>query len=215
MSNSARERLVRLCKSNDVALIEDDVYGDFHPGASQLKSQAAFDTSGQVIYCASLNKALSPGLRLGWMIGGRWREAIEALKAAQSRPKEELAQRVAAKYLDSGAFDRHLRRLHVALAIQREEMTACIKQWFPREAEVSESDAGMLLWVKLPPRVSSTELCKRALEAQIRIVPGAIFSTSSHFDGYVRISCGSPLDEARIAAVTTLGRLCSEIAAST
>jgi hypothetical protein len=41
-----------------------------------------------------------------------------------------------------------------------------------------------------------------------------MFSNSVHFDAYVRISCGSPLDEQRIGAVKRLGRLCLEIATS-
>lgn len=211
MPNEARERLVALCASHGIALIEDDVSADLHPGASTLRAQKSWDRDGHVIYCASLNKSLSPGLRLGWMLGGRWRDAIESLKMTISRPKEELPQRVAARFLESGAFDRHLRRLRSALARQREEMVALIRETFPEGSVVNDVDAGMLLWVKLPRNVSSRRLFSEALEHRIRIVPGALFSSSPYFDGYIRLSCGWPLNKERVEAVETLGRLCGAL----
>lgn len=211
MPNEARERLVALCATHGIALIEDDVYADLHPGASRLRAQKSWDRSGHVIYCASLNKSLSPGLRLGWMLGGRWHDSIETLKMAQSRPKEELQQRVAARFLESSAFDRHIRRLHRVLERQRQEMVALVGETFPAGSAVHNVDAGMLLWVKLPGGVSSRRLFSAALDQRIRIVPGAIFSSSPYFDAYIRLSCGWPLSRERVDAVAKLGQLCDDL----
>lgn len=214
MPNESRQRLVALCASHDIALIEDDVHADLHPGAAQLRAQKAWDRTGHVIYCSSLNKTLSPGLRLGWLLPGRWRGAIEAMQMSQSRPKEDLPQRVAARFLDSSSFERHLKRLHAALERQRADMIALIRETFPEHCEVQDVNAGLLLWVKLPNGVSSRQLFRKALENRIRILPGAIFSDSSYFDSYIRLSCGWPVTKERACAVAKLGWLCHQLASS-
>jgi DNA-binding transcriptional MocR family regulator len=82
-----------------VPLIEADIYGEMHDQPRRpLKS---WDGSGNVIHCNSLNKILVPGLRLGWMLAGRWQARVEMLKYTQSRFPEELPQSVAAEFLAS------------------------------------------------------------------------------------------------------------------
>ncbi|TBW34002.1 PLP-dependent aminotransferase family protein [Azotobacter chroococcum] len=208
MPLEARKALVRLCEKHNIALIEDDVYGDMYHEVERLKALKAWDTQGQVIYCSSFNKCLSPGLRLGWLLGGKWHDAIEHLKMATGRPKEELPQRIAARYLAGGAYERYLRRLHNALRVQRCSVIEAIHEMMPEGTFVHEPPAGIHLWVQLPPGVSSTELFMRALDEHIRIVPGAVFSESQFYDAFIRISCGWPLDAKRLAALHTLGMLC-------
>lgn len=214
MPNETRQKLVALCAAHNIALIEDDVYAEMHPGASQLMAQKAWDRTGHVIYCSSLNKTLSPGLRLGWLLPGRWRAAIEAMQMSQSRPKEDLPQRVAARFLDSGSFDRHLKRLHAALERQRTDMISLIRETFPQHCAVQDGTAGPLLWVKLPKGTSSRGLFREALENRIRILPGAIFSESPYFDRYIRLSCGWPMTKDRASAVAKVGQFCHRLALS-
>ena len=66
-----------------------------------LKALKSFDTTGNVIHCASLRKILAPGVRLGWMTGGRWQARIEMLKYAQSRANEALSQLAMAEFIGS------------------------------------------------------------------------------------------------------------------
>jgi DNA-binding transcriptional MocR family regulator len=90
-------------------------------------------------------------------------------------------------------------------------MVECIREHFPPGAQVHDPDAGMLLWVELPPGVSSRRLFSRALAERVRVLPGALFSSNAHFDGYLRLSCGWPLTPQRAAAVATLGQLCAAL----
>lgn len=208
MPPAARQALVRLCEQHDIALIEDDVYADMHPEIERLKALKAWDRQGQVIYCSSFNKTLSPGLRLGWLLGGRWHEAIEHLKMATGKPKEDLPQRVAARFLSVGsAYERHLKRFQVELRHQRRATRDALESFMPEGTCVHEPPGGMHLWVQLPAGVSSMQLFLRALDNHIRVVPGALFSESRFGDGFLRISCGWPLDAGRRAALHTVGEL--------
>ncbi|ENO81846.1 GntR family transcriptional regulator [Thauera sp. 27] len=210
MPNEARERLVSLCESHNIALIEDDVYADLHPNVLKLRPQKYWDRNGIVIYCSSFNKTLSPGFRLGWMLGGRWHATIEALSMVQSRPKEELQQRVVARFLESGSYDRHIQHVRENIWRQRQTVAALVKDAFPDGTYVHDTRAGLSMWVKLPASVSSRRLFRRALENRIRVLPGAIFSSSTYFDSYIRLGCGWPLDDERRRAISKVGQLCQD-----
>lgn len=114
MPDTHKQRLVALCDAHSVALIEDDTYSELVSertrGEAPLRAMKSWDTTGNVIYCASLHKILAPGLRLGWMAAGRWQARVEMLKFTQSRSNEELSQLAAADYIASPAYDRHLKK---------------------------------------------------------------------------------------------------------
>ncbi len=204
LPNTEKERLVRLCEDRGIALIEDDVYGELAPDPLSMHAVKAWDQSGQVIYCNSLNKTLSPGLRLGWMLPGKWHDKVRAITATLSRPKDELPQMVVAEFLSSGAYDRHLRRLRGRLDIQRSQTAECLMSHFGSDAKFDVPAAGMLLWLELPEATSSMRLYAAAGAAGIRISPGAMFSRSGRFDSFLRFGCGWPLTVEREAAIKKL-----------
>lgn len=207
MPDDAKRRLVALCREHDIALIEDDIYGEMSDAPTPPKAAKAWDDSGHVIYCNSLNKSLAPGLRLGWMLGGRWQARIEMLKYAQTRYSEELPQQVAAGFVGSGAFERHLWRLRVALKHQRERMAEAVAEHFPAGTRLTVPSGGMLLWIELPEGRSSEALFEAALAEGIKIAPGSMFSNSRRYDHFVRLSAGWPFDATHERAVQRLGEL--------
>ena len=68
MSDRHKQDLVALLNKYDVSLIEDDIYGDLSFNGHRPKAIKAFDTQGRVLYCSSVSKTLSPGLRVGWLV---------------------------------------------------------------------------------------------------------------------------------------------------
>ena len=111
MPDAHKARLVDFCARSEIALIEDDTYSALVNDDAPVRALKSWDRNGNVIHCASLHKILAPGMRLGWMNAGRWHSRVEMLKYVQSRNNEELAQLVAAEFMGSSAYDRHLRQL--------------------------------------------------------------------------------------------------------
>lgn len=188
MPDESKARLVALCEARGVALIEDDTYGALGPSSTPpaLKS---WDRTGNVIYCSSMHKTLAPGMRLGWMLGGRWSRRIEMLKFSQSRPNEPLAQIAVADFMGSKAYDRHLARLRQRVKAQREAMADAIARHFPPGTRLNAPTGGMLLWVELPEGVSGTEVHEHAQRDGVRVAPGMLFSNAGRYEGFLRISC--------------------------
>jgi len=210
MPDDAKQRLVALCRQHDIALIEDDIYGEMSDAGTPPKAAKAWDETGHVIYCNSLNKSLAPGLRLGWMLAGRWQARVEMLKYAQTRYSEELPQQVAAEFVGSGAFERHLQRLRAVLKRQRERLAEAVAEHFPAGTRLTVPPGGMLLWIELPDGRSSERLFDAALAEGIKIAPGSMFSNSRRFDHFVRLSAGWPVDAAHEHAVQRVGALAKQ-----
>lgn len=207
MPDEEKARLVALCEARQVPLVEDDIYGALSDDDRPLKACKAWDRSGNVIYCGSLHKTLAPGMRLGWMLCGRWLARIRMFKHAQSRSNDALTQMAVGAFMDSHAYDRHLVRLRRQLRTQRQQMAEAIEQHFPPGTRLNLPRGGMLLWVEMPAGTSSGRVFEEALRRGIRVAPGLLFSNSERFDHFLRISCGQPMSEQVVQAVASLGRI--------
>jgi len=211
MPEAHKKRLVQLCESADVALIEDDSYGALVHDGPPLTSLKAHDTSGNVIHCASLHKILAPGLRLGWMVAGRWQARINMLKYAQTRYNDEWSQTIAGEFMASPAYDRHLRRIRGALRTQRDLAAQAITTHFPAGTRCSLPNGGVSMWVELPAGLSSKKVFEAALARDILISPGLLFSNSHRFDHFIRLNCGMPFSDEVEKAYIQLGNIISEL----
>ena len=207
MPDDHKRRLVAFCVEHGLALIEDDIYREFVESPQPLHPAKAWDTTGQVIYCASLSKSSAPGLRQGWMSAGRWHARVQMLKFARTRNMQNWSQLLAARSVDTPAYERQLRRMRSRLRHQRESAAQAIARYFPVGTRLSLPPGGLSLWLELPEGYSSLRLFDDALALGIRTAPGPMFSNTDRYDRFVRLSCGMPFTPDVEAAYRDLGRL--------
>jgi DNA-binding transcriptional MocR family regulator len=205
------EALVQLCARRRVPLIEDDTYAELVEGGAPVRRLKAWDREGGVIHCVSLHKVLAPGLRLGWVSGGRWHPRIEMLKYSQSRNNEQLGQIAAGAFMGSPAYERHLRHLREALRGQRERVAQGVAEYFPAGTRTTLPPGGLHLWVELPQRRSSARLFDAALPEGILFTPGGLFSNTARYDSFLRLSCGKPYTAQIDAGLRRLGQLAAAL----
>jgi len=206
-----KRELAELTARRNVALIEDEIYGDLAYTGSRPRCVKAFDRSGNVILCSSFSKILSPGYRLGWMSAGRYRAEVERLKLVTTVSAPALPQMVVAEFLETGGYDRHLKRLRSTLRLQVEGIRQAISKYFPEGTRISRPAGGYMLWVELPGRFNAVKLYHAALANNISILPGTIFSATGRYRNYIRINCGHTWSDVHDRALLTLGRLCERI----
>ncbi|HTL32738.1 MAG TPA: PLP-dependent aminotransferase family protein [Kofleriaceae bacterium] len=210
MPDDERERLVRIAKRADIAIIEDDVYGELVFDGSRprtLRSFAGASEDNNVILVSSVSKTLAPGYRVGWIAGGRYHDQIVRMKFSQSLADPPLLGMAIAEFLSSGGYDRHLRRLRTAVAGNVERYREAIANDFPDGTRVAAPRGGFVLWVELPAGTDALALHEAALRKGIVVAPGPIFSARQRFANFVRISAGTPWDDRIATAMRTLGRL--------
>lgn len=207
MGDRKKQQLLTLLEQYDVPLIEDDIYGDLHFSEIRPKAIKAFDTQGQVLYCASVSKTLSPGLRVGWCAPGRYQIKVQHLKMAMNWTNAIAPQLTVAAFLANGGYDRHLRHLRRAYQTQMARMTQAICDYFPAETRVTRPTGGQVLWVELPTGFDAMSLYEEALKYQIGIAPGAMFSPTGNYTNCFRLNCGLPWSNEIERAMQTLGIL--------
>lgn len=205
MPDEKKRQLVELLTRHDIALIEDDVYGELYFGATRPVPAKAFDTQGLVLHCSSFSKCLAPGYRIGWASAGRYTQRVQRLKLSSTLSASSPAQGAIAEYLEQGGYDRHLRRLRETLQAQQDLMANAIAREFPAGTRVTRPQGGFFLWLEMPAAVDALALHRQALARGISVAPGPIFSASGQFGNALRLNYGHPWNPGQADAIRTLG----------
>ena len=198
--------LVGLATRHHTPLIDSDPFGDLVFSGERPLPLKAYDQDGGVLHCGSLASYVAPGFNIGWVSAGRWHRQVERLSELSMLAGAQLPQLAMAEFLESGAFEKHLkqlrRRLHDIVAAAHDE----VLRVFPTGTRVSHPEGGFVLWIQLPPKYDGVELQRRARAVGIRLLAGASFTATRRFAHCVRISCGHPLERLQ-PAIRTLASL--------
>jgi DNA-binding transcriptional MocR family regulator len=211
MSDAAKKRLVELLAAKSVPLIEDHIYADLHFETPAPRAAKAFDRAGNVMLCGSFSKTLSPGLKVGWIEPGRWRDRVRMLKFVASGGQNELVELAVAELLESGGYERSLRQLRRRFESHVDAARGVIAESFPPGTRATRPSGAYIVWVELPKNCDSVALFERLLERGITIAPGPMFSASQRYRNCLRVSLGQPWSERQESALREVGRLAREL----
>jgi DNA-binding transcriptional MocR family regulator len=204
-----KRELVHLLERYDIPLIENDVSGEIYFGDKRPMVCKAFDTKGLVMLFSSFSKDISPGLRVGWIAPGRYYSEAEWLKFAISAAAPTLGQKVVTRYLESGGYEQHLRRIRREYARNVELLSNAVMRYFPPGTRLTRPSGGMVLWVRMPENVDSLKLYRQAKQAGITIAPGYVFSPTQQFPNFIRLNAAE-FNYATERAVERLGVMATE-----
>ena len=187
-------------------MIEDDALGELHYQAGVFPAKA-YDNHDNVLYCSSFSKTLAPGFRIGWVSAGKYHSAIEKIKYGSNISTNGVLQDAIGRYLESGEYDKHIRKMRLALQSQMLKYLGTISANFPPNTKLQVPQGGLSIWVELPAGTDAYALQKAALEKGIGICPGHIFSASDFYYNYIRINY-CPLWNIKVEkAIKMLGKL--------
>ena len=207
MSDADKRRLVETCERHDIALIEDDIYGDLQHTGPRPRPAKAFDRSGHVILCSSFSKTLAPGARVGWVCGGRYAAALGIKKFATSGASPAILHETLAEVLASGSYERHLAKLRTTYAAYVAHAAAAVARSFPEGTRMTQPQGGFVIWVELPRGADTVALLPLALRRGVNFAPGPLFSPCGGFDNFLRLNCGHRWTPELEMAVAQLGKL--------
>lgn len=215
MPDKNKKRLVDLIEQYDIPLIEDDIYGELCYADVRPKAVKSFDTEGRVLLCSSVSKTLEPQLAIGWVIPGRYLEAIEYQRFLMSVTGFRLPQLAVAELLAHGGYDRHLRMARETYRQRRDRLIDLVAEFFPEGTRMSKPQGGFVAWIQLPGKVRATDLYIRARTEGILISPGEIFSSNpKKFPHSIRLSYAEAWSTQREKAIRRLGELAYELLGS-
>lgn len=207
MPDENKKKLVEIITKHNIPLIEDDIYGELYFGKIRPRNCKYYDTKGMVMHCSSFSKSLSPGYRIGWVIPGKYFDAVKQLKRIQNISSPTLTQAAVAHYLKNGRYEFHLKNLRKALHTQSLRYVQAIIKYLPEDTKVSRPHGGFILWLELNKKVNAFKLRTEAMKHQISIVPGKIFSAGNKYSNCIRISFGKPWNDDVDYSLMMLGKL--------
>jgi len=207
LSAEDRKRVATLATQHDVTIIEDDVYGGLSFNGSRERAIQSFDDGGNVIYCSSFSKTLAPGFRVGWCVPGRYYEAIIRQKRKVNVSTAVPQQLAIAKYLAAGHYNKQLRRLRNAYALQVNTMIEHVAASFPEATRISRPDGGSVIWIELDPRCDAIRLFEDTDAEGIGIAPGPLFAADGSYRNCIRLNCARPWSAKISDAVCRVGQL--------
>ena len=211
MPDARQKQLLKLATHFDIQIVEDDIYGELMFESGPIRALKSNDHEGRVIYCSSFSKTLSPGVRIGWIVPGRYREEIQQLQTFSTHSACSVTQMGVAAYLENSGYDRHLRFIRQEYRKNLSAFQLAVQRYFPEGTQMTRPTGGFILWVSLPARVNTKDLHTLALQQGISIAPGLIFSNTEQFNHCVRLNCGLPWTAGTERALQTLGKLAGQL----
>ncbi len=207
MPDDNKHYVVKLLEKAGIPLIENDIYGGLSYQTPRPKSAKSFDGSGNVLYCSSFSKTLSPGLRIGWIIPGRHFENVRYQKFLDNLSTTVLPQIALAEFLERGQYRRSLRQSANIYQGRMQQMQRWVAEYFPAGTRITHPQGGFLLWLELPNHCDSLALYQQAMEKRISITPGKLFSAQGQYKHHIRLSCGAVEGEQAKQALKIIGKL--------
>jgi GntR family transcriptional regulator of abcA and norABC len=206
MEKKRREELLQVCMNEQLPVIEDDVYRELWIDSPPPTSLKANDHYGNVLHLGSLSKSLSPGLRIGWVVGSESViDRLADLKMQSDYGSSTLSQLVAAEWLSSGIYENHLLLVREQLKVRRRVALEALELYLSHCATWQTPKGGFFIWVKIKQSFQSRHLYQKALARGILLNPGSIYAEQS--DQYIRISYASASLEEIKEGVFQLGEI--------
>ncbi|UQZ75289.1 GntR family transcriptional regulator [Niallia circulans] len=187
MPDKRRQELLSICKKEQLPMIEDDIYRELWLDEIPPSPIKANDKHGHVLYLGSLSKSLSPGLRIGWIVGPEpVIERLSDIKMQTDYGSSSISQRVAAEWFKSGLYEQHLGLVREELKKRRTVMLETLEYYLSDIASWYTPKGGFFIWLKITSKISMKELYVKALDGGILLNPGSIYGQDSNH--YLRLS---------------------------
>jgi GntR family transcriptional regulator / MocR family aminotransferase len=146
LSMPRRLELLAWARESGAWIVEDDYASEFRYGGRPLASLQGLDEAGRVIYIGTLNKALFPGLRLGYaVVPPSLLRAFVTARYLMDRQPSSLSEAVVTAFMEEGHFTAHIRRMREMYCAQRDALVAALRRRLGAHLTVDPPDQGMHL----------------------------------------------------------------------
>ncbi|MFV0535910.1 MAG: PLP-dependent aminotransferase family protein [Dysgonomonas sp.] len=184
-----RKKLAELSTKYNVAVIEDNPYGELRFEGEHLPSVKSFDTTGNILCTGSFSKIFCPGFRIGWIAGDK--DIIRKyvlVKQGADLQCNTIAQMVISEYLKRYDIDEHIGKIVEVYKKRRDVAVEYIERYFPQNIKFTYPEGGLFTWIELPEGISARDVLEKCLEQKVAFVPGGSFFPNENRENTFRIN---------------------------
>jgi GntR family transcriptional regulator / MocR family aminotransferase len=165
---SRRRDLIAWVDEVDRVILEDDYDAEFRYDRQPVGSLQGLNPA-RVIALGSVSKTLAPAIRLGWVLApARFVAGIVEEKRLSSRGAPGLDQEALALLMETGRFDRHLRRVREIYRTRRDVLAAEAELAFG-PGRLQGLAAGCHALLRLPDGTSERAVVATAATMGVRV----------------------------------------------
>ncbi|WP_112237773.1 MocR-like pyridoxine biosynthesis transcription factor PdxR [Kribbella monticola] len=168
LSPTRRRELVAWAHEVDGVILEDDYDAEFRYDRQAVGSLQGLDPE-RVFALGSVSKTIAPAIRIGWVLAPpRFVEALSEEKQLSSRGAPGLDQEALALLIESGRFDRHLRRVRELYRKRRDTLAKEVAAVFGPD-RLHGLAAGCHAVLQLPLDVDEDAVVESAQSLGVRV----------------------------------------------
>lgn len=214
MSFEKRKKLIELANRYDVLVLEDNPYGDLRFKGEDIATIKSMDTDGRVVYAGSFSKILSPGMRLGYLIGSpEILGKIEILKQVNDVHTPVLTQMMCVEFMKQYNIDDYIEKNRELYGKKCKVMLDAMEKYFPKGKVLwTVPDGGIFMWCECPELEDISAVVDKALEKKVAIVPGSNFAIDNKLpSNQFRLNYSSATPEKIEEGIRRLGEALAEV----
>lgn len=180
-SFAEKEQIFAQCKKKGIPIVEDDIYSELWFDGTPPQTLKSLDSSHHVLYLGSLSKTVSPGLRIGWIIGNKSViRHLADLKMQNDYGASSISQFIATKWLEM-YHDDHITYIKKQLMERKQLMTEALTTYFADIGSWQDVKGGFYIWFKFHIPLDMKKLFQLAIESNLLIHPGEIYSIKEKY----------------------------------
>jgi GntR family transcriptional regulator/MocR family aminotransferase len=203
LSGARRRALLDWSDETGGLVIEDDYDAEFRYDREPVRALQGLRPDG-VIYLGTVSKTLAPALRLGWLV---LPEPLVPQATATKRLLDDfsptLEQLAFARILESGDYQRQIRKTRAAYRARRDTLTHELTTYVP-ELPVSGVSAGLHVLLSLPREADERALEQSARDAGIALEALARYTLTDRGQRGLLLGYGRLHESAIPAAIAKL-----------
>lgn len=189
LPESRRMRIIEIAEKYDLLIIEDSPYREIRFGGAPQRMMCELDKSGRVITFCTFSKILSPGFRVGWVIGNPViLDKIAMAKQTADLCTSSFVQKIIASYIEKGLLEKNLKKTIALYSDRRDYMISCFRKYMPENITWTEPMGGLFLFVTMPPDLDADIILTKAIEKNVAFVAGSTFFCNGTGKNTMRIN---------------------------
>lgn len=170
LSGERRRALLRWAAAAPRLVIEDDYDAEFRYGREPVRALQGLDPE-RVAYLGTASKTLAPALRLGWLIApAEVADDAARVKQLLDGGSPALDQLALSHLIESGDYDRHVRRVRAVYRARRDRLSAALAAYLP-ELPVEGVAAGLHVLLRLPAGIDDRRVAHAAAGRGLYVEP--------------------------------------------
>jgi GntR family transcriptional regulator/MocR family aminotransferase len=169
-----RHALLQWAAKRRAWILEDDYDSEYRYAVRPEATLQSLDNQGSVIYVGTFSKTLSPQLRLGYVVlPHTLASTFATAKRLTDRHVASGLQRTLAQLLESGAYERHVRRVRRLQKIRRDTLLAALERHLAGKVTVLGAASGLHLVVQFDglSRINEADVVAAARAEKVLVYP--------------------------------------------